>query len=382
MSSIDDYASEKLAGLDAHGLRRAMPSTGRESAVGVVRGGQHLVSFCCNDYLNLSHDPDVIAAANYATEKYGAGSGGSRLISGNVPLYEYLESALAAMKETEAAIVFGSGYLTSIGVIPCFAGRGDLILADALNHACLHAGARLSGATIMAYPHSDMETARALLAQHRAGHPRCMIITDGVFSMDGDLAKLDELETLAEEFDAWLMVDDAHGLGVVGAGRGSIFTRSPPFRVPLQMGTLSKAAGAYGGFLCASQSIIELVRNRARSFVYSTGLPPGTIAAAIAALDIMNTEPDLCLRPLQHATRFCAALHLPEPESPIVPLILGAARAVMDASKALEDKGFLVTGIRPPTVPDGTARLRFTFTAEHSDADVDGLIDATRELVA
>lgn len=381
MMNIDDYARAKLAQLDAQGLRRAMPTTGRESLTGASRGGRDLVSFCCNDYLNLSHHPDVIAAANYATEKYGAGAGGSRLISGNVPLYEYLESALAAMKGTEAAIVFGSGYLTSIGVIPCFTGPGDLILADALNHACLHAGARLSGATVLAYPHSDMETARNLLTEHRASHPHCMIITDGVFSMDGDLAKLDELETLAGEFDAWLLVDDAHGLGVVGAGRGSIFTRYPPYDVPLQMGTLSKAVGAYGGFLCATQAIVEMVRNRARSFVYSTGLPPGTIAAAIAALDIINTEPDLCLRPLQHAARFCAALNLPAPESPIVPMILGEAGKVMDASKLLEDKGFLVSGIRPPTVPDGTARLRFTFTAEHSDAEIDGLIDASRELL-
>ena len=293
MTSIDDYAAQKLAELDARDLRRQLKGTDRHSPTGAKRAGRDLISFCCNDYLNLSHHPDVMAAANTGTAMYGTGSGGSRLISGNNPLYEYLESGLAAFKGTEAALVFGSGYLTNIGVIPCFVGPGDLIIADELNHACLFAGSKLSGADIHLYAHGDTEACAELLRQHRGNAGHCLILTDGVFSMDGDVAPLAALSTVAHEHDAWLMVDDSHGFGVLGAGKGSVYAAQPPYPVPLQMGTLSKAAGAYGGYLCASQTIIDLVINRARSFVYSTGLPPATLSAAIAAIDIMATESEI-----------------------------------------------------------------------------------------
>ena len=198
--------------------------------------------------------------------------------------------------------------------------------------------------------------------------------------MDGDVAPLADLSALGHQYDAWLMVDDAHGFGVLGAGKGSVYAAETPYPVPLQMGTLSKAAGAYGGYLCASRDIIDFVLNRGRSFVYTTGLPPGTLAAAIAAIDIMATETEICYRPVTNARYFCDQLNLPEPQSPIVPLILGDADRVMEASTALEGKGFLVTGIRPPTVPEDTARLRFTFTAEHTTDDIDRLVQALRDL--
>jgi len=380
MSSIDDYAQQKLAELEDSGLRRSLTTTNRETATGAIRGGRELISFCCNDYLNLSHHPDVMAAAVTATNIYGTGSGGSRLISGNALMYEYLESALASFKGTEASLVFGSGYLTNIGVIPCFVGPGDLIIADELNHACLHAGAKISGAEVHLYKHADADDCARLLAEHRPSHRHCLILTDGVFSMDGDLAPLAQLSEIAHQHDAWLMVDDAHGFGVMGAGKGSVYAAQTPYPVPLQMGTLSKSAGAYGGYLCASQAIIDLVTNRARSFVYSTGLPPGTLSAAIAAIDIMTTETEICYQPLTNAKQFCAALDLPEPQSPIVPLVLGDADRVMQASMDLEAHGFLVTGIRPPTVPEGTARLRFTFTAEHTPDDIDRLVSTVKQL--
>jgi 8-amino-7-oxononanoate synthase len=380
MSSIDDYAQQKLAELEERGLRRSLKTTNRDTPTGAKRGGKDLISFCCNDYLNLSHHPDVIAAAVTATNMYGTGSGGSRLISGNALMYEYLESGLAAFKGTEAALVFGSGYLTNIGVIPCFAGPGDLIIADELNHSCLHAGARISGAEVHLYKHADADDCARLLSQHRAAHRHCLILTDGVFSMDGDLAPLAQLSEIAHHNDAWLMVDDAHGFGVLGAGKGSVYAAQTPFPVPLQMGTLSKSAGAYGGYLCASQAIIDLVTNRARTFVYSTGLPPGTLAAAVAAIDIMGTETEICYRPVTNAQQFCTALGLPDPQSPIVPLVLGDADRVMQASMDLEAHGFLVTGIRPPTVAEGTARLRFTFTAEHMPADIDRLVETVKQL--
>jgi 8-amino-7-oxononanoate synthase len=380
MTTIDEFANTKLASLEDKGLRRALKGTDRYGETAVRRNRREMISFCCNDYLNLSHHPDVIAAAHTATDRYGTGSGGSRLISGNTPLYKFLESGLAAFKGTEAALVFGSGYLTNIGVIPCFAGPEDLIIADELNHACLFAGARLSGATLHTYKHGDAAACEALLAEHCSNARHCLIITDGVFSMDGDIAPIAALSELAHKHDAWLMVDDAHGLGTVGAGRGSVQACHPPYPVALQMGTLSKSAGAYGGYLCASQAVIDLVTNRARSFVYSTGLPPATLAAAIAAIDIMATETEICYVPINNAAYFCDKLGLPAPQSPIVPLIVGDADTVMSASQGLEKRGFLVTGIRPPTVPESTARLRFTFTAEHSIDDIDRLIDALQDM--
>jgi 8-amino-7-oxononanoate synthase len=380
MTSLDEFAQAKLARLEAQGLRRRLIPTDRFSDTGARRDGRDLVSFCCNDYLSLSHHPEVIEAAREATARWGTGSGGSRLISGNTPLYETLETRLARWKQTEDCVVFGSGYLTNLGVIPCLAGRGDLVLQDELNHSCLFAGGRIGGATVLSFRHGDVEHARRLLREHRAAHGTCLIAVDGVFSMDGDVAPIDALAGLAREHDAWLMTDDAHGLGVVGGGRGSSFLGGRKADVPLQMGTLSKAMGAYGGYLCASRPVADLVRNRGRSFVYSTGLPPGTLAAAIKALEIIERDPELCTRPVRNAGRFCAALGLPAPASPIVPVILGGADRVMAASAELQRRGYLVTGIRPPTVPDGTARLRVTFSAAHTAEQVDGLAAAMREL--
>src|SRR5208283_4530861 len=208
-----------------------------------------------------------------------------RLVTGNHPLYEELDSRLARLKGTEAACVFGSGYLANIGIIPAVVGSHDLVLVDEFSHACIYAGAKLSGAKVHRYRHSDVAHAEALMTEHRADHSRALIATDGVFSMDGDLAPLEALSHLAQRFDAWLLADDAHGLGVVGHGRGSSFANGGA-EVPLQMGTLSKAVGAYGGYLCASQAVINLMRTRARPFIYSTGLPPPVVAAAIAALDL------------------------------------------------------------------------------------------------
>ncbi|HWL31452.1 MAG TPA: aminotransferase class I/II-fold pyridoxal phosphate-dependent enzyme, partial [Xanthobacteraceae bacterium] len=283
MQSLDQFIDGKLARLEAASLRRRLIDTAREDGLWVTRGGKRLLSFCCNDYLNLSHHPAVKAAAIRAIEQYGVGSGASRLVTGNNPLFRELEEKLARFKGAEAAVVFGSGYLANTGIIPALIGGDDLIVMDELNHACLWAGARLSNAAVLTYPHNDAEAARKLLQEHRASHVHAMIATDGVFSMDGDIAPLAALAALAREYDAWLMVDDAHGLGVIGNGRGAAHTGAP-IDIPLQMGTLSKAVGGYGAYLCASQSVVEWLHNRARSFVYSTGLPPASIAAAIAAL--------------------------------------------------------------------------------------------------
>jgi 8-amino-7-oxononanoate synthase len=381
MRSLDEFATGKLAALERASLRRTLVETARLDGIWALRNGRRLLSFSCNDYLNLTQHPAVKAAAIEALREYGAGSGASRLVTGNHPLFGELEARLARLKDTQAACVFGSGYLANIGIIPALLGPGDLLLIDELAHACLWAGGRLSRATVLPFRHCDLAHAQALLDAQRARHARALIATDGVFSMDGDLAPLPALGALAQRFDAWLLSDDAHGIGVVGHGRGSIFADEAKADVPLQMGTLSKAIGAYGGYLCASEPVIALMRNRARSFVYSTALPPAAAAAAIAALDLIEREPDYAALPLAKAKAFTRRLGLAEAQSPIVPLIIGDAEGALAAAQLLEAEGFLVVAIRPPTVPEGTARLRFAFTAQHPDAEIERLAEVVESRI-
>jgi 8-amino-7-oxononanoate synthase len=381
MTSLDQFAQGKLDDLARRNLRRALAETYREDGIWVERDGKRLLSFSCNDYLNLTQHPAVKKAAAAAIEKYGAGSGASRLITGNHPLYAELEARLAQIKQTEAAVVFGSGYLANAGIIPVLIGRDGLVLVDEFSHACIYAGAQLSRGRVLTFRHNDVAHARELLAAHRAEHDHALIVTDGVFSMDGDLAPLAELLALANEHDAWLMSDDAHGLGVVGGGRGSSFAGNTHIPIPLQMGTLSKAVGAYGGYLCASAPVIELMRNRARTLIYSTGLPPAIVAAAIAALDIIEREPGYAALPVQKAKAFTQAAGLPAAQSPIVPIIVGAEEQTLAASRMLAEEGFLVAAIRPPTVPAGTARLRLTFTAQHPDDQIARLAAIVRNQI-
>jgi 8-amino-7-oxononanoate synthase len=380
MDSLDDFAAAKLTALDRGGLRRALVATAR-GALHVERNGRRLLSFSCNDYLNFTQHPDIKAAAIAAIERYGVGSGASRLVTGNHPLHAELEARLARLKDTEGSCVFGSGFLANTGIIPALVGADDLVLLDELAHACLWAGARLSRATMLTFRHNDVGHAADLLRAHRGRHPRALVATDGVFSMDGDLAPLVELGRLARDYDAWLLSDDAHGIGVVGGGRGSTFAGAVPADVPLQMGTLSKAIGGYGGYLCASRPVVDLMANRARTLIYSTGLPPATVAAAIAALDLIARDPAYAARPLAKAKAFTRRAQLPEAQSPIVPIVLGSAEAALAASRRLEDEGFLAVAIRPPTVPEGTARLRLAFTAAHPDDEIERLADLIRERV-
>jgi 8-amino-7-oxononanoate synthase len=381
MRSLDEFATAKLGELERSSLRRALVDTTRVTGIWLLRNGRRLLSFCCNDYLNLTHHPAVKEAAIEALRVHGVGAGASRFVTGNHPLFSELEARLARLKETEAACVFGSGYLANLGIIPALIGPDDLVLIDELAHACLWAGARLARAAVVPFRHADVGHVELLLAQLRRRHPRALIATDGVFSMDGDIAPLHGLAALAQRHDAWLMSDDAHGLGVVGGGRGSNFIGRTKADVPLQMGTLSKALGSYGGYICAPAAVVDLIRNRARTVIYSTGLPPAVVAAAIAALDVIEREPAYAALPLAKAKAFARGAGLPEPVSPIVPVLLGEAEAALKASRLLEDHGFLVVAIRPPTVPAGTARLRLTFTAQHPDHEVERLADVVRTRV-
>ncbi|MRI53954.1 aminotransferase class I/II-fold pyridoxal phosphate-dependent enzyme [Methylobacterium sp. DB1607] len=369
--SLDAFAAEKLAGLEGAALRRRLAVTARGPGAAAEREGRGLVSFSCNDYLGLAHDPRVIAAASEALARYGAGAGASRLVTGNSPPLAALEARLARHKGKQAALVFGSGYLANLGIAPALVGPGDLILIDELGHSCLFAGAKMSGAQVVRFAHNDVGQLRAALAAHRGAARRALILTERVFSMDGDRAPLPEILSLAENYDAWTLVDDAHGLGVV----------EPGLRAPLEMGTLSKTLGSYGGYLCASRPVIDLLTSRARSLVYTTGLPPASAAAALKALEIVEAEPEHAARPLALARRFTARLGLPEAESPIVPVLVGEAEAALAVSAALETRGFLVVAIRPPTVAPGTARLRVAFSAVHDEGQVDALAEAVASLV-
>ena len=307
MRSLDLFAREKLAQRERDNLRRAVVETDAGDGVQVVRGGRTLLSFCSNDYLNLSQHPAVKRAAAAAAERYGAGAGASRLVTGSHPLYAELEQKLARLKGTDAACIFGSGYLANTGIVPALAGTGDVILIDELAHACMHSGAKLSGAAVMPFRHNDAAHLTHLLERERQRFTHALIVTEGVFSMDGDRAPLSDLSEIARRHDAWLMTDDAHGIGVLGEGRGSAFASNPPADIPLQMGTLSKAVGSYGGYLCGSREVIDLMHNRARTLIYSTGLPPAALGAAIAALDIIENEPDYTALPLLKARAFTRA---------------------------------------------------------------------------
>jgi len=369
MSSLDDFALQKLAALDAAHLGRTLVTTDRHSDLWVERDGRRLLSFSCNDYLGLSQHPALKAAAIAAIERYGVGAGASRLVTGDHPLYRELELKLARLKGAEAACVFGSGYLANAGIAPVLAGRGDLILIDELAHASLWSGTRLSRAEVMSFRHNDVAHLQALLNEHRGRYQHVLIVTESVFSMDGDRAPLAELSALARAGDAWLMVDDAHDLDFAGAGRAD---------APIRIGTLSKALGGYGGYVCASQPMVDLVRNRARTLIYTTGLPPPVIAAGIAAVELIEREPHRLGVPLAKARLFTRTTNLPQAQSPIVPVIVGEAQTALDASKLLENEGLLAVPIRPPTVPEGTARLRLSFSAAHPDAEIARLADLVR----
>src|SRR5260221_2343577 len=282
MRSLDEFATAKLGELERSSLRRALVDTTRVTAIWLLRNGRRLLSFCCNDYLNLTHHPAVKEAAIEALRVHGVGAGASRFVTGNHPLFSELEARLARLKGTEAACVFGSGYLANLGIIPALIGPDDLVLIDELAHACLLAGARLARAAVVPFRHADVEHVELLLAQLRRRHRRALIATDGVFSMDGDIAPLHRLAALAQRHDAWLMSDDAHGLGVVGGGRGSNFLGGRKADVPLQMGTLSKALGSYGGYIFASAPGVDPIPKPPGTVVYSNRLPPGILDAATA----------------------------------------------------------------------------------------------------
>ena len=379
MQRTPDALKAALADLEQRHLRRTR-------RVGLRAG---LINFCSNDYLGLSSHPEVVRAFVEAAAKYGVGSGASHLVTGHGPEHEALEQALAAFTGREKALVYSTGYMANMGVVGALADQTATAVADKLNHASLIDGVRLTRAHSLRYRHGDAEHARELLAALDESIETRLLVTDGVFSMDGDLAPLPELARAAKENDAWLIVDDAHGLGVVGAtGRGVCehFALSAD-DVPVLVGTFGKAFGTFGAFVAGDADLIDFLIQKSRTYIYTTALPPAVAAATRAALEVSQRESWRREKVLALAQRFRRGLGLeprePQPGTTIVPVELGEAQRAVAVSEALEAQGFLVSAIRPPTVPAGTARLRVTLSAAHEESQVDALIAALgRELAA
>ncbi|WP_428389760.1 aminotransferase class I/II-fold pyridoxal phosphate-dependent enzyme [Mucisphaera sp.] len=382
-SSIDDQLKRELERREAEGLRRSLVVTEGTGAV-VERGGRRLVNLASNDYLGLSRHPRVVEAAVRATERYGAGSGASRLVTGHLPVHREVEEAFAAFKHAEAAVMLGSGYLANLALLTSVAEAGDVILFDKLSHASLIDAARSSGAMCRSFPHGDYERLGVLLGRHAGSHRRCYVLTDSVFSMDGDAADLPALCEVAEQHGAQVIVDEAHGTGVLGAsGAGLVALQGVTDRVFATVSTASKALGGVGGIVTGSRVLIDTLVNRARSLIYTTAPPAGQVAAILAALEVVRDEPERRerLAGVSRGLREQLLAHgwtLPELATgvvtPIVPLVVGETAEAVALSERLEAAGYLAVAIRPPTVAPGAARVRVSLRADLEEGVVEGVV--------
>ncbi|MFA5516883.1 MAG: 8-amino-7-oxononanoate synthase [Desulfuromonadales bacterium] len=382
---------QELAALEDQGMRRRLRTIEGPQGPRVRLSGQDVLLLCSNNYLGLAQHPALVEAAREASARYGFGAGGSRLISGSMTLHDRLEERIAVFKKTEAALLFNSGYAANTGILQGLCGPDDVVFSDALNHASLIDGCRLAQARTVVYPHADADALDELMAAEaprRKG--RWLIATDGVFSMDGDLAPLPELARLKEKYDALLMVDDAHGTGVLGAsGRGTAEHLGCLARIDLHMGTLSKALGGCGAFLAADRPVIDMLINRARSFIFSTSLPPAAPAAGLAALDLVTGKEGAERRQALWRNRELFAGRLAAggcdllgSRTPILPVLTGEPAPTMAAADALLAAGVFVQGIRPPTVPAGRCRLRATIMADHRPEDLARAADLILQTLA
>ncbi len=363
-----------------HLLRRLSPSEDRRPGV-AVRGGREYVDFSSNDYLGLSCHPALAAAAREALERYGTGTGASRLMSGDLEIHHELEEEVAAFKGTDAALVFNSGYQANTGIVPALFGRHDAVFADQLSHASQLDGALLSRAKLLRFRHNDPEHLSALLEKHRGAFRRALVMTESVFSMDGDRAPLVPLLDACRRHRCLFMVDEAHATGVFGPeGRGCVEAEGLAGEVELVMGTFSKALGGFGAYLAASRTIVDFLVNSARSFIYSTALPAPVIAADLAALRLCQAGETRGAELLRRSASFRGALRANGwtvgGDSQIVPVVVGGSARAVALSGQLADRGYLALPVRPPTVPEGAARLRFSLTAAHGDSQVRGVVEA------
>lgn len=373
---------EELEEIRRSGLYRTTRRISGKQGAHVNVDGKDVLLLCSNNYLGLADHPALIEASVRAVEQFGVSSAASRLVSGTMDLHEQLESQVASFKKTEAALVFNGGYAANTGIIGAVVGRGDVIFSDRLNHASIIDGTQLSGARLVRYPHNDYAALDELMQKNR-GNGRALIITDGVFSMDGDIAPLRQLVELKSTHDAFLMVDDAHGSGVLGEqGMGSAELLGVISQIDINMGTFGKAFGSFGAYAAVSEELRELMVNRARSFIFSTSLPPAVLAASLAAIGIVRSGEGRRLRSqvLDNAEYFRSLLlqagfTVPCGSTQIIPVMTGTADVTMRYSERLLSEGIYVQGIRPPTVPAGACRLRCTVMATHTRQDLERAAD-------
>ncbi|TDI91521.1 MAG: 8-amino-7-oxononanoate synthase [Candidatus Dadabacteria bacterium] len=350
----------------------------------VTISGKSYILLGSNSYLGLSVDPKVVESAKLALEKYGTGSGGSRLVSGSSDLHRMLEEKIAQFKNTEASILFSSGYLANVGTISALVGSDDIIYSDELNHASIIDGARLSRADVKVYKHLDLNNLQALLDSDKNKTCKKLIVTDTVFSMDGDLVPLPELVEISEQYGCMLMIDEAHATGVLGKrGSGATEHFGVEDRVPVVMGTLSKAVGSLGGYIAGSQELIDFIRNRVRSYIFDTSLPPASLAASITAIDIIENEPERREHLWKMVEQFKTGIEdtglkvLPS-HSAIIPILIGDAEPALNFAKMLRDNGVFTPAVRPPSVPYGMCRIRATLMAQHTQEHVNTALKAFR----
>ena len=372
-NKINSYINKKLKEISRNNQLRKIHDVQRKPKNHITINGKNAISFSCNDYLGLSLNRSVIKASEVAIKKYGVGAGASRLVTGNNYLYSLLETKIKKLKKTSACCVFGSGFLANIGVISSLMDKRDLVLIDELSHASTFLGAKLSGSHVIQFKHNNVEDLEKRLYKFRNKYDKCLILTEGVFSMDGDISPQDDIADLKNKYSASFMLDDAHGLGVIGDGTGSnsLFKKKPD--IDIYLGTLSKAVGSYGGFICGKKNLIDFIINRCRSQIYTTGLPPSVLAASIKSLEIIKSNKRLIKKPLENAIFFSKIVGLETPVSPIVPIILGDENRALNLSRYLKRCGYIVGAIRPPTVPKGTSRLRIAFNSSHTKLQIKNL---------
>ena len=379
------YISDELNKIKKTGLYRELKVIGNAQESHIEIEGKTFLSFCSNNYLGLANNPSVVKAVKDAVEEYGWGAGASRLVSGNMTLHETLENVISRFKGKEAALVFPTGYMANLGAISSLVSKGDLVICDKLNHASIIDGCRLSGADFRVYAHCDMEKLENILRKS-SRYNRKLIVTDSVFSMDGDLAPLPDIVRIAGKYKAMVMVDEAHGTGVFGRnGRGVVEHFNLNNEIDIIMGTLSKAIGSLGGYVTGDNDLINYLRNKARSFMYTTALPPAVCAASIAAINLIKGDPSI-RESLWHNVRFIndnlklLNFNLISSESPIIPILVGDAQKAVDMSKLLYERGILIPAIRPPTVPANSSRLRMTVMSTHTKEDLERLLEALSEI--
>lgn len=376
---------KELEELNQKSLLRTLRRINSAQGPRVKIDGREIILLSSNNYLGLANHPRVKEAAIRVIEKYGFGSGASRLISGNMTLHEELEERIADFKGTEAAILFNSGYTANIGIIPALVGKGDFIYSDELNHVSIIDGSRLSRAEIRIYPHKDMTVLEELLKKDK-NNGRKLIVTDTVFSMDGDIAPLKDIYNLSQKYSAFLMVDEAHATGVLGSkGRGAVEHFALKGENIIQMGTLGKALGTFGAYIAGSKDLIVYLRNKARSFIYTTSLPPAVAAAAIEAINIIAEDDSLIKGLWDNRKVFIDGLHslgfdTLSSETPIIPVLAGNIHKALEMAETLYEECIYAPAIRPPTVPEGSSRIRTTVMANHTKEDIEAALSAFRKI--